>query len=181
MYCSRCGNYIYDNTQVCPYCGNVTAYYNYYNNVPQVSQPVYYVPVNRQLPYQQVLPYQQAQTYQQIQPVSQVQPVQKVQTVRRVQTVQKAKQNQSSQANAYNGVRDNVCAIIGFIFAFFGLFAIAGLICSIIGLSNSKKRIYGYKGGGLSAAGIIISIISILCFIALVIVWVTILEQSGLV
>lgn len=49
----------------------------------------------------------------------------------------------------------NVCAIIGFILAF--LFALIGLILSIIGLNQIKRT--HEKGRGLAIAGIIISII----------------------
>ena len=49
----------------------------------------------------------------------------------------------------------NVCAIIGFIFAF--LFSLIGLILSIVGLNQIKRT--HEKGRGLAIAGIIISII----------------------
>lgn len=60
----------------------------------------------------------------------------------------------------YNGV-----AVAGFILSFF--IALAGLICSIIGLKQTKER--GEKGRGLAIAGIIISTLSIVLSLALVV------------
>lgn len=60
----------------------------------------------------------------------------------------------------YNGV-----AVAGFILSFF--IALAGLICSIIGLKQTKER--GEKGRGLAIAGIIISALSIVLSLALVV------------
>ena len=60
----------------------------------------------------------------------------------------------------YNGV-----AVAGFILSFF--IALAGLICSIIGLKQAKER--GEKGRGLAIAGIIISALSIVLSLALVV------------
>lgn len=57
----------------------------------------------------------------------------------------------------------NACAIVGFIFSFF--IALVGLIVSIVGLSQIKKR--GGKGKGLAIAGIVISIINMLLVVAL--------------
>lgn len=58
----------------------------------------------------------------------------------------------------YNGV-----AVAGFILSFF--IALAGLICSIIGLKQTKER--GEKGRGLAIAGIIISALSMVLSLAL--------------
>ncbi|MBP7834548.1 DUF4190 domain-containing protein [Candidatus Saccharibacteria bacterium] len=51
--------------------------------------------------------------------------------------------------------KTNVLSVIGLIFAFF--VPLIGLICSIIGLAQVKKK--GEKGKGLAIAGIIISVI----------------------
>ena len=53
--------------------------------------------------------------------------------------------------------RYNVLAIVGFILAF--VFALAGLVVSIIALSQIKKT--GERGRGLAIAGIIIGLLSI--------------------
>lgn len=50
----------------------------------------------------------------------------------------------------------NTIAIVGFIFSF--LFALVGLICSIIGYKKAPER--GGKHRGLALAGIIISSVS---------------------
>ncbi len=51
----------------------------------------------------------------------------------------------------------NTIAIIGFVFSF--LFALVGLICSIIGFNKAKNE--GAPHRGLALAGIIISAVSI--------------------
>ncbi|ROP75375.1 MULTISPECIES: DUF4190 domain-containing protein [unclassified Frigoribacterium] len=51
--------------------------------------------------------------------------------------------------------RYNVLAIVGFILAF--VFALAGLVVSIIALSQIKKT--GERGRGLALAGVILSIV----------------------
>ena len=53
--------------------------------------------------------------------------------------------------------RYNVLAIVGFILAF--VFALAGLVVSIIAFSQIKKT--GERGRGLAIAGIIIGLLSI--------------------
>lgn len=53
----------------------------------------------------------------------------------------------------------NVLAIVGFVLSFF--IGIAGLVCSCIGLSHSKKM--NGKGKGLAIAGIVIGCVSIVC------------------
>lgn len=50
---------------------------------------------------------------------------------------------------------ENTIAVVGFIFSFF--IALVGLVCSVIGYQNASR---GAKYSGLSVAGIIISIIS---------------------
>lgn len=59
-----------------------------------------------------------------------------------------------------NGIaaKKNTIAIVGFIFSF--LFAIVGLICSILGYKKSKTD--GAPHGGLALAGIIISIVNMI-------------------
>lgn len=60
----------------------------------------------------------------------------------------------------------NVLAIVGFILSFF--VAIAGLVCSVIGLKKAPEL--GGNGHGLALAGLIISIVSIaFSFIAVII------------
>lgn len=61
-----------------------------------------------------------------------------------------------------SGGGTNGMAIAGFILAFF--IPILGIIFSIIGLGQCKRR--GQKGRGLAIAGIIISIVSVLIFLA---------------
>ena len=51
---------------------------------------------------------------------------------------------------------NNTMAIVGFILSFF--VAIAGLICSIIGLKRAPQ--FGGKGKGMAIAGIILSALS---------------------
>ena len=51
--------------------------------------------------------------------------------------------------------KSNTIGLVGFILSFFVSFAIAGLICSIIGYMRAKNEGGGYKR--LSLAGIIIS------------------------
>lgn len=53
--------------------------------------------------------------------------------------------------------KTNVLAIVGFVLSF--LFAIAGLICSILGRKEADKM--GGSGRNLATAGIVISIVSI--------------------
>ena len=57
----------------------------------------------------------------------------------------------SNMQSSSNGI-----AIVGFIFAF--IIPLIGLICSIIGCSNAKKKNAPY--GGLAVAGIVISVIA---------------------
>ncbi|WP_123519553.1 DUF4190 domain-containing protein [Frigoribacterium sp. PhB24] len=63
----------------------------------------------------------------------------------------------------------NVLAIVGFILAF--VFPLAGLIVSIIALSQIKKT--GERGHGLALAGVILSIAFMVIYIILAIVTVT--------
>lgn len=111
------------------------------------------------------------------------QPVRQVQPVQQVQTVQPAKQYSSQQTSTSNGrILTNASAIVGFVLSFFGLLSILGLIFSVIGLANSKKKAYDYSGGGFSVAGIIISVLSIIFIIIMIVVWWTLfLEIAGMI
>ena len=66
-------------------------------------------------------------------------------------------QNTPATTNG-TAARYNVLAIVGFILAF--VFSLAGLIVSLIALSQIKKT--GERGRGLAIAGVIISIVSII-------------------
>ena len=61
----------------------------------------------------------------------------------------------TNQGNNMQQEAGNAIAVVGFILAF--LFPFAGLICSIIGLSKSKRL--GGKNRGLALAGVIVSVI----------------------
>lgn len=65
------------------------------------------------------------------------------------------KQANNSLSNVPVSSKTNVLSIVGLIFAFF--VPLVGLICSIIGLVQAKKK--GDRGKGLAIAGIIISVI----------------------
>jgi len=67
--------------------------------------------------------------------------------------------------------RYNVLAIVGFILAF--VFALAGLVVSIIALSQIKKT--GEQGKGLAIAGIVIGFVY-LAFIILITIFVIIVS-----
>lgn len=69
-------------------------------------------------------------------------------------------QAQQATSNSQLQQEDNICAILGLIFAF--IFPIAGLILSIIGM---KKQQYH----GLAVAGLVISIIAIVIYVIAVI------------
>lgn len=74
--------------------------------------------------------------------------------------------------------KKNTIAIVGFVLSFF--FAIAGLVCSIIGYKKAKNE--GYDNQGLALAGIIISAISIglvVLYIVLIIAGVSCLAMSA--
>lgn len=68
---------------------------------------------------------------------------------------------QQTTSNSQPQQQDNICAILGLIFAF--IFPIAGLILSIIGM---KKQQYH----GLAVAGLVVSIVSIAIYVIVVIV-----------
>lgn len=61
--------------------------------------------------------------------------------------------------NTSTSTNTNAIAIVGFVLSFFC--AIAGLVCSIIGLQKSKEA--GGTGKGLAIAGIVISAVSMFC------------------
>lgn len=63
--------------------------------------------------------------------------------------------NTSMPQSAGTAAGYNVLAIVGFILAF--VFALAGLIVSLISLSQIKKT--GERGHGLALAGVILSIV----------------------
>lgn len=63
---------------------------------------------------------------------------------------------------------ENVIAIVGFVLSF--IFAVGGLICSIIGYRNAINREDG-KFKGLALAGIIISSASIVLSVIVSVVW----------
>ena len=63
----------------------------------------------------------------------------------------------------------NTCSIVGFalscasfVLTFLGLTALAGLICSIIGLRQTAAK--GERGKGYAVAGIIVAILSLITF-----------------
>ncbi len=64
-----------------------------------------------------------------------------------------------TQSNPNTSTSTNAIAIVGFVLSFFC--AIAGLVCSIIGLQKSKEA--GGTGKGLAIAGIVISAVSMFC------------------
>lgn len=70
-----------------------------------------------------------------------------------VQTPSQPQQQSQNSAVAGKANDDNVIAIVGFIFSFFG--GMIGLVCSIIGYNNAQK---GAPHKNLALAGIIISI-----------------------
>jgi preprotein translocase subunit SecG len=64
-------------------------------------------------------------------------------------------QNSPATTTPGTAARYNVLSIVGFILAF--VFALAGLVVSIIAFSQIKKT--GERGRGLALAGIILSIV----------------------
>lgn len=98
-------------------------------------------------------------------------------------------QNNSPQYNHYennapqyyrpqnNGYVDtsNPIAIVGFVFAF--IFALVGLICSIIGYNKAKNE--NAQHGDLAYAGIIISIVSmVIAFVFWIIIFIVALTEG---
>lgn len=75
-------------------------------------------------------------------------------------------QTQSQQKRT--AAKTNGIAIAGFILSFF--VAIAGLICSIIGLNRANKDLNG-NGRGLAIAGIVISSLSLLAGVVLLAIY----------
>ena len=67
----------------------------------------------------------------------------------------------------------NTIALVGFIFSFFG--GLIGLICSIMGLVNSKKPEYAGDGKGLAIAGIIISCLE---FVVIIIIYAVVIGAA---
>ena len=67
--------------------------------------------------------------------------------------------------------RTNTFALVGFILSFFA--PLVGIVLSIIGLSDSKKKNEG--GQGLAVAGIIISIVRLL--LGILVIFISVLEE----
>lgn len=78
---------------------------------------------------------------------------------------------QNNQPAAQKPTESNTLAIVGFVLSFF--IAIAGLICSILGLKRVPE--YNGNGRGLAIAGIVISSISMFLTIVIYIVWFSLL------
>lgn len=72
---------------------------------------------------------------------------------------------QVGKLNSEEHSEGNTLAIVGFVFSF--LFAIVGLICSILGYNNAKK---GAPYKNLALAGIIISVVSMALSIGLTVI-----------
>ncbi len=68
----------------------------------------------------------------------------------------------------------NVLAIVGFVLSFF--IAIAGLVCSILGMKKAAEL--GGKGHGLALAGTIISAISLVLTVIVVIIEVAVVGAA---
>ena len=76
-------------------------------------------------------------------------------------------QNYSSYNNTVHTVHYNTCCIVGFIVSIVSIFVrlhglvpAAGILVSVMGLLEYKKR--GEKGKGLAVAGIVISVLSLI-------------------
>lgn len=67
--------------------------------------------------------------------------------------------------------KSNTIAVVGFVLSFF--FAIAGLVCSIIGYNKAKNE--GLDNKGLALAGIIISAIEIAAVVILIVIYIIII------
>lgn len=76
-------------------------------------------------------------------------------------------QNYNNQPQQQNYQQSNTMAIVGFILSFF--IALAGLICSIIGLQRADNELNG-NGRGFAIAGIVISSISLAVTVIVVII-----------
>ena len=75
----------------------------------------------------------------------------------------------NNQPQQQNYQQSNTIAIVGFILSFF--IALAGLICSIIGLQRANKELNG-SGRGFAIAGIVISSISLAVAAIIVIIYI---------
>ena len=71
--------------------------------------------------------------------------------------------------------KTNTLAIVGFVLSFF--VAIAGLICSIIGLKRAPSL--GGKGRGLATAGIVISIIELVFVVIYIIIFIAMFSAAA--
>lgn len=82
---------------------------------------------------------------------------------------------QRQQPAVQQSAESNTIAVVGFVLSFF--IAIAGLICSILGLKRAPQ--YNGNGKGLAIAGIVISSIEI--FIGIIVAIVEIAAIASLV
>ncbi|KQS17296.1 DUF4190 domain-containing protein [Frigoribacterium sp. Leaf186] len=82
--------------------------------------------------------------------------------------------NTAMPQSAGSAARYNVLSIVGFILAF--VFSLAGLIVSLIALSQIKKT--GERGHGLALAGVILSAVFIILSIVYVVAVVPALMNS---
>lgn len=79
-------------------------------------------------------------------------------------------------SNTPSSPKTNTLSVVGLVFAFF--IPIIGLICSIVGLSQAKKR--GEKGKGFAIAGIIISVIVALLQILTIVLIVVVVNSNNI-
>ena len=70
--------------------------------------------------------------------------------------------------------KTNTMAIVGLVMPF--IFAIAGLICSII--ARKQIRESGEKGMGLATAGLIISIVEIVLYFIVILIYVIVIAAA---
>lgn len=147
MFCSHCGKELNNEAVVCPHCGVPTGNSGFDKAATGYQQPNqgYQQPVNNGMPNRYTQGYQGYQGYQN--PYQQpMQPQPKV---------------------------NNVCGIVGFVFALLSIFfgnwicipCIVGLVLSIIGMVNRKKC---NSCNGLAIAGLVISIITLVFWL---IIW----------
>lgn len=138
MFCPKCGKEVDATSIFCPHCGAKMKEETATAAVPETPKAADAPkPVQKDEFFEDVRPAQKAPSP----------------APRPVQTAQPAQPQQPAKNEGTNSL-----AVVGFILSFF--FALAGLICSIIGLRQCKQ----YKdnnGRGLAIAGIVISSISL--------------------